>query len=97
MEFSQGDYNVELVLALNVENSESIDTALTAHGKILHDATVVAITAGDVKSGLGSVDWHESNASGVSEMVVELLDDLKTPKVTLDEQMATALLTGMWR
>jgi len=95
LEFSQGDYNVELVLALNVENSESIDTALTAHGKILHDATVVAITAGDVKSGLGSVDWHESNASGVSEMVVELLDDLKTPKVTLDEQMATALLTGI--
>ena len=95
LEFSQGDYNVELVLALNVENSESIDMALTAHGKILHDATVVAITAGDVKSGLGSVDWHESNASGVSEMVVELLDDLKTPKVTLDEQMATALLTGI--
>ena len=55
----------------------------------------MAITAGDVKSGLGSVDWHESNASGVSEMVVELLDDLKTPKVTLDEQMATALLTGI--
>ena len=95
LEFSQGDYNVELVLALNVENSESIDTALTAHGKILHDATVVSITAGGVKSGLGSVDWHESNASGVSEMVVELLDDLKTPKVTLDEQMATALLTGI--
>lgn len=95
LEFSQGDYNVELVLALNVENSESIDTALTAHGKILHNATVVTITAGDVKSGLGSVDWHESNASGVSEMAVELLDDLKTPKVTLDEQMATALLTGI--
>lgn len=95
LEFSQGDYNVELVLALNVENSDSIDTALTAHGKILHDATVVAITAGSVKSGLGSVDWHENNASGVSEMAIELIDDLKTPKVTLDEQMATALLTGI--
>lgn len=95
LEFSQGDYNVELVLALNVENSESIDAALTAHGKILHDATVVTITAGNVKSGLGSVDWHENSASGVSEMAIELIDDLKTPKVTLDEQMATALLTGI--
>ncbi len=95
LEFSQGDYNVELVLALNVENGESIDTALTAHGKILHDATVISITAGDVKSGLGSVDWHEGSTSGVSEMIVELINDLKTPKVTLDEQMATALLTGI--
>ena len=95
LEFSQGDYNVELVLALNVENSESIDTALTAHGKILHDATVISITAGDVKSGLGSVDWHDGGTSGVSEMIVELINDLKTPKVTLDEQMATALLTGI--
>lgn len=95
LDFSQGDYNVELVLALNVESSDRIDTALTAHGKILHDATVLTMTAGTVKSGLGSVDWHESGVSGVSEMAVELIDDLKTPKVTLDEQMATALLTGI--
>ena len=56
LEFSQGDYNVELVVALNVESSEHIDAALTAHGKILHDTIVVTMTAGGVKSGLGSVD-----------------------------------------
>lgn len=95
LDFSQGDYNVELVLALNVENSEHIDAALTAHGKILHDATVATITAGDTKSGLGSVDWHENNASGVSELVASLIDDLKTPKVAMDEQISTALLTGL--
>lgn len=95
LEFSQGDYNVEMVLALNVDNSDHIDAALSAHGKILHDATVATVTAGSVKSGLGSIDWHEDNTSGVSEMVVELIDGLKTPKVALDEQMATALLTGI--
>lgn len=95
LDFSQGDYNVELVLALNVENSEHIDAALTAHGKILHDATVATITAGDTKSGLGSVDWHENNASGVSELVASLIDDLKTPKIAMDEQISTALLTGL--
>lgn len=95
LEFSQGDYNVEMVLALNVDNSDHIDAALTAHGKILHDATVATVTAGAVKSGLGSIDWHEDNTSGVSEMVVELIDGLKTPKMALDEQIATALLTGI--
>ncbi len=95
LEFSQGDYNVEMVLALNVDKSDHIDAALTAHGKILHDATVATVTAGAVKSGLGSIDWHEDNTSGVSEMVVELIDGLKTPKMAIDEQIATALLTGI--
>ncbi len=95
LEFSQGDYNVELVVALNVENSERIDAALTAHGRILHDAIVVTMTAGGVKSGLGSVDWHEDSASGVSEMMVELINDLRTQNAALDEQIATALLTGI--
>lgn len=95
LEFSQGDYNVELVVALNVENSERIDAALTAHGRILHDAIVVTMTAGGVKSGLGSVDWHEDGASGVSEMMVELINDLRTQSASLDEQIATALLTGI--
>ena len=95
LEFSQGDYNIELVVALNVENGERIDAALTAHGKILHDAIVVTMTAGGVKSGLGSVDWHEDSASGVSEMMVELINDLRTQSAALDEQIATALLTGI--
>ena len=95
LEFSQGDYNVELVVALNVENGERIDAALTAHGRILHDAIVVTMTAGGIKSGLGSVDWHEDSASGVSEMMVELINDLRTQSAALDEQIATALLTGI--
>ncbi len=95
LEFSQGDYNVELVLALNVENSDHLDEALEAHGRIFHDATIVTITSGDIKSTLGVADWHDSTASGVSEMLVELIDGLKTPKATLDDQMATALLTGI--
>ncbi len=95
LEFSQGDYNVELVLALNVANSEDLDVALSAHGKILHDATVATITSGGIESDLGAVDWHSKDASSVSEMITELLGSLKTAKATLDEQISTALLTGV--
>ena len=95
LEFSQGDYNIELVLALNVESQDHLDKALTAHGKILHDAVVSTVTAGMVRSNLGTVDWHDDRASGVSEMLVDLIDELRTPKVTMDEQIATALLTGV--
>ena len=95
LEFSQGDYNIELVIALNVENQDHLDKALTVHGKILHDAVVSTVTAGAARSSLGTVDWHDDRASGVSEMLVDLVEELRTPEVTMDEQIATALLTGI--
>ncbi len=95
LDFSQGDYNVELVLALGVRDKDNLDQALTAHGRILHDATVVTMSAGDVTSSLGTIDWHETNASSLSEMIVGLTDSLKKDKILLDEQTATAFLTGI--
>jgi hypothetical protein len=95
LEFSQGDYNVELVLALGVRHSESLDTALEAHGRILHDATVASITIGEEKSELGSIEWNGQNVSSLSEMVVGLADAIKSDKKLIDEQVATAFLTGI--
>ncbi len=95
LEFSQGDYNVELVLALGVKNKDHLDAALEAHGRILHDATVATVGVGEEKSELGSIDWSEQNASSLSEMLVGLVDSLKSDKKLLDEQIATAFLTGI--
>src|SRR5680860_259496 len=95
LEFSQGDYNIELVLALGVENQEHLDTALAANGQILHDVTVATLSAGNQASKLGSMDWRDVDASCLSEMVAGLSDNLKTEKVSLDKQIATALLTGI--
>ena len=95
LEFSQGDYNVELVVALGVENKDHLDAALAGHGKILHDATVVTLTAGEQTSNLGSLDWHDSNASSLSEMLVSLYESMKLEKTPLDQPIATAWLTGI--
>lgn len=95
LEFSQGDYNVELVLALGVDSQDNLDAALSAHGKIFHDATVASLSVGDEKSALGTVNWHESGASSISEMLVSLSEALKSDKKLLTEQVATAFLTGI--
>ncbi len=95
LEFSQGDYNVELVLALGVDNQDHLDGALEAHGRILHDATVATISAGEQTSQLGGIDWHDDQASSLSEMLVSLGEALKSDKPLLDQQIATALLTGI--
>ncbi len=93
LEFTHGDFNVELVLALGVENQDVLDEAIAAHGKILHDATVATINAQNKTSTLGSIDWRDEKASSLSEMLVSLGESLKNG--LLDEQIATALLTGI--
>ena len=98
LNFSQGDYNVELVLALGVDNQGHLDSALEAHGRILHDATVVTLSAGQQSSSLGSLDWRDESASSLSEMLASLAEPLlpdKDQPPLLDQQIATALLTGI--
>ena len=95
LDFSQGDYNVELVLALGVTDEGHLDKALEAHGKILHDATVATIGANGEPSKLGSIDWHDESASSLSEMLVSLSEAIKADRPLLDEQTSTALLTGI--
>lgn len=91
--FSQGDFNVELIVALGVEKKEDLDTAISAHGRILHDATVATINTTNQESSLGTIDWTDASASSYSEMLMSLSESLKSG--LLDEQIATALLTGI--
>lgn len=95
LDFSQGDYNVEMVIAIGVENNDDLDKALADHGRILHDATVASIGIGDTQTQLGSLHWHERDASSYSELLASFADKLRGDKTLLDEQIATAFLTGI--
>lgn len=96
LEYSQGDFNVELVIALGVDNQDHLDGALDAHGQILHDATIITVTAGEQTSDLGGIDWHDDQASSLSEMIGGLAEALKPDKKSLlDASIATAFLTGI--
>jgi hypothetical protein len=92
LEFSQGDFNVDVVVALGVNEQKDLDAAIAAHGRILHDATIATVSNG-TQSSLGTLNWMDANASSLSEMMVALVDGLD--KKLLDGQIATALLTGI--
>ncbi len=92
LDFSQGDFNVDVVIALGVNQQDDLDQAITAHGRILHDATVATVNIANEGS-LGSINWNDPGASSLSELVTELAQTLGTD--LLDEQVATALLTGI--
>lgn len=92
LEFSQGDFNVEAVIALGVQDKDHIDSAILAHGRILHDAAVISINTTQ-KSKLGSINWNDERASSLCEMVADISTELDNK--VLDSQNATALLTGI--
>ena len=93
LDFSYGDFNIDLVIALDVANGVDLDAALREHGRIMHDAVIVNITTG--KPGkLGEIEWSDKKASSVSEMAAKLLYNMGD-KVAIGKDEATAFLTGI--
>ncbi len=95
LEFSQGDFNVDVVLALGVTRQGDLDKAITAHGRILHDATVISISNRNIPNELGAMNWQDIQASSLCEMIASMTVDLLPEPEGMDGQMATALLTGI--
>jgi len=93
LNFSQGDFNVDVVMALGIADKTHIDAAITAHGRILHDATVISLMAGPGKSDVGQMNWQDATASSLCEMIVSISEAFGTGLI--DNQMATAFLTGI--
>lgn len=91
LEFSRGEVNVDLVIALNVIEIEDLDAALSMHGRIMHNAGLINVS-NEAPGRLGGVEWSNPLASSVSEMIVVLLE---TMKQEITKEIATALLTGI--
>lgn len=92
LEFSQGDFNVDVVMALGVDAQEELDQAVLAQARILHDAKIIGIS-NKAETKVGSINWYDNTASSLCEMLLLLGDSLKSE--FLDAQMATAFLTGI--
>ena len=94
LEFSYGDFNVNLVLGLGIPSAGDLDEALSEYGRIMHDATTVDITV-DVPGRFAEIEWSDPAASSVSEMVTKLIFSMQGQDAILDKDVATALLTGI--
>ena len=93
LDFSYGDYNVDLVLALDISNGIDLDSALREHGRIMHDAVIINITTNNPGK-FGEIEWSDKKASSVSEMIARLLYSANS-EVEIGKEEATAFLTGI--
>lgn len=95
LEFSHGDFNVDLIIALNVAAEADLDSALSEYGRIKHDASSINISAA-APGNFADLEWGDPAASSVSEMVADLASQLgKNEKDIVDKSTATALLAGI--
>lgn len=93
LEFARGDYNVDLVIAMNVLAPKDLDGALAEHGRILHNASTINISTGEAGR-FAEIEWIVPKASSVSEMIFTLVNGLKEED-GVPAEVATALLTGI--
>ncbi len=92
LDFSQGDFNIDAIVALGIKNRTDLDEAILAHGRILHDAKIIALSSNE-PSEIGTINWTDTSASSISEMSADLIVSLD--KKSLDGQIATAFLAGI--
>ena len=92
LEYSYGDYSVDLVIVFNVNAGSEIDSALSEYGRIMHDATAINITSG-VPGHFADLEWSDPSKSSVCEMVYDLINVLDIDSIS--QEVATALLTGI--
>ncbi|MDR2337007.1 MAG: hypothetical protein LBE03_02800 [Candidatus Nomurabacteria bacterium] len=97
LEFSHGEYNIDLVIALDVKTVDDLDGALSEHGRIMHNARVINMSSGEAGK-FGDVIWTDTNVSSISELVARVIEDLRGDMQEgelLDKSIAQALLTGL--
>ena len=95
LEFSHGDYNVDLIISLNVKGEGELDAALSEYGRIKHDASSINISAHEPGK-FGDIEWGDPKASSVSDMIALLTDKFdNTEENIVDKTVATALMAGI--
>jgi len=92
LEFSQGDFNVDLVISIDVDSGETLDAALSEYGRIMHDATAINITT-NAAGHFAELEWSDPSMSSCCEMIAKLGGELGL--TDFDQPIATALLTGI--
>ncbi|MCL2094994.1 hypothetical protein FWH13_02645 [Candidatus Saccharibacteria bacterium] len=97
LSFSRGDFNIDLVVALNVPVVANLDAAIAEQGRIMHNASVVNISTGE-PGRFGDIIWAVPGASSMAELTAMILDGLRNAfegGELIDQSVATAMLTGL--
>lgn len=95
LKFEEGDFNIELIIAIGVGNRDELDSSIASHGKIFHNAVTATLNLEQTHDILGMISWQDNKYGCYAQMCYELIDELDNDGKLIDESIATALLTGV--
>lgn len=93
--FPAGGYNFDLIIVLDSPDLERIGTPYEKNPDVFFETPVINIDHHAGNDFFGQVNLVELNATSTAEILVSVLEALSTDKSPFDEQIATALLTGI--
>lgn len=94
IKYRKGDFNIDLVLAVGVENKASLDAEIGKHKQLVEEITLVNIMAGSKESSWETACWKNNDSPALSEMMYELSQELNSSD-KISKQTANTLLTGI--
>lgn len=95
LKFSEGDFNIELIIAIGVSSRDELDASIASHGKIFHNAVTATLNLGQLHDALGMISWQDDHSACYAEMCYGLVSGLPNSSQLVDESVATAFLTGV--
>lgn len=93
--FPAGGYNFDLIIVLDSPDLERIGTPYEKNPDVFFETPVINIDHHAGNDFFGQVNLVELNATSTAEILVSVFEALSTEKSPFDEDIATALLTGI--
>lgn len=93
--FSYGTFKYDLIIILDSPDLERLGPLYEGQSSLFYETPVVNLDHHSGNDFFGKINWVDLTATSTAEILVSLIESLAREKPLLDENIATALLTGI--
>jgi bifunctional oligoribonuclease and PAP phosphatase NrnA len=93
--FAYGAYKYDLIIVLDSPDLERLGPLYDSQAALFYETPVVNIDHHPGNDFFGKINWVDLTATSTAEILVSLMESLAREKPLMDEDIATALLTGI--
>ncbi|MBM2820690.1 MAG: exopolyphosphatase-like protein, phosphoesterase RecJ protein [Candidatus Berkelbacteria bacterium] len=93
--FSYGSFKFDLIIVLDSPDLERLGPLYDGQNALFYETPVINIDHHSGNDFFGKINWVDLTSTSTAEIMVALLESLAREKPLIDENIATALLTGI--
>lgn len=93
--YSYASLQFDLIIALDTADLDRLGRVYEENAPLFYEVPIINLDHHATNSHFGKVNWVEMTATSTAEILVSLFESLGRETPLLDEEIATALLTGI--